>query len=316
MTRIFVVLCLLVLTACAPRVQNVGPEVEPPSLTENALETADGVSLTVRRWGLEIEKPKAIIIAAHGFNDYGNAFAMPGEWFARRGVATISLDQRGFGADPQAGIWPGTEQIARDFAELSRQVRKEYPHVPLHLMGESMGGAVVITAVTADAAAADSLILVAPAVWGWSTLNPFYATALWVSAHVAPGWKLTGGGLDIQPSDNIEMLRALGRDPLVIKETRTDAIYGLVGLMDKALKSAGEVNTPTLLLYGERDDIIPKKPIARLEAALPEGTQIIRYDGGYHMLLRDLDRVKIYRDILDFMGIEDLRGRGQAPPFR
>ncbi len=36
------------------------------------------------------------------------------------------------------------------------------------------------------------------------------------------------------PSDNIEMLRALGKDPLVIKRTRIDALKGLVDLMSNA----------------------------------------------------------------------------------
>src|SRR3546814_14828012 len=56
--------------------------------------------------------------------------------------------------------------------------------------------------------------------------------ALWLSARLFPSARLSGRGLGIQASDNIEMLRALGRDPLFIKETRVDAIHGVVNLMD------------------------------------------------------------------------------------
>lgn len=52
------------------------------------------------------------------------------------------------------------------------------------------------------------------------------------------GWSLSGGGLDIQPSDNIETPRRPDRDPLVIKETRIDAIHGWCEPMDDAATSA------------------------------------------------------------------------------
>ena len=81
------------------------------------------------------------------------------------------------------------------------------------------------------------VVLVAPAVWGWQTMPLLQQAALW-SRHIPPRG-LTGEGLDIRPSDNVEMLRALGRDPLVIKETRIDAIYGLTNLMEAALRTVG-----------------------------------------------------------------------------
>jgi alpha-beta hydrolase superfamily lysophospholipase len=146
---------------------------------------------------------------------------------------------------------------------------------------------------------------VAPAVWGWSSMNIFYRASLWLGAHARPGWKLTGKSLDVMPSDNIEMLRAQGRDPLVIKETRIDAIYGLVTLMDDALAAAPQVRLPVLLLYGAKDDIIPAKPMAKLHESLRTHEYRL-YPAGYHMLLRDLQPEPAFADILEFI-------QGKAP---
>ncbi len=79
--------------------------------------------------------------------------------------------------------------------------------------------------------------------------------ALWIGARLMPGLTLTGRGLGIKPSDNIAMLRALSRDPLVIKETRVDTIYGLVNLMDAALAAAPRLARQTAadLWGGGRD---------------------------------------------------------------
>ena len=103
------------------------------------------------------------------------------------------------------------------------------------------------------------------------------------------------------PSDNIEALRDLGRDPLVIKPTRTDAVYGLVGLMDDGLKSAARVKAQVLLLYGQNDQIVPRGPIQKLAAALDPAPRIVLYPNGYHLLMRDLGRQQVWDDVLAFI---------------
>jgi len=100
-------------------------------------------------------------------------------------------------------------------------------------------------------------------------------------------------------SDNINMLRQLGRDPLVIKATRVDAMYGLTDLMGVALENAGQLKTPTLVLYGEHDQIVPREPVMQMLKRMPgpPQTQVAFYKNGYHMLLRDLQAEKPWSDI-------------------
>ena len=161
-----------------------------------------------------------------------------------------------------------------------------------------MGGAVVMTALARGAAGpVAGAGLVAPAVGGRETMNPFYRAALWLGAHAVPWLTLTGRGLDITPSDNTEMLIALGRDPLVIKETRVDAIHGLVDLMDAALAAAPQIATPLLVLYGAHDEIIPKAPTALMLDRLSGPRAVAVYPDGYHMLLRDLAADIVHEDL-------------------
>jgi acylglycerol lipase len=280
-----------------------GPPIEP-QLADKVLVASDGARLPLRRW-LPEGKPKAVILALHGFNDYSNAFAMPAESWAKLGIATYAYDQRGFGEAPLRGRWAGSWALADDVATASRLLRRRYPGVPLYLLGESMGGAVVISAVSGAAGApkpdCDGIILSAPAVWGRETMNVFERVALWTGYRLFPEMTLTGAGLHIMPSDNIEMLRQLSRDPLVIKATRVDTIKGLVDLMDMAFAAAGKVKEPLLLLYGDRDEIVPKEPTELFIAHLPYGLRTTRklawYDAGYHMLLRDLEGPLVWRDI-------------------
>src|SRR5438270_22554 len=54
------------------------------------------------------------------------------------------------------------------------------------------------------------------------------------------------------------MLKALMKDPMVIKGARVATIYGLVDLMDTALEAAPRLQMPFPLLYGAHDEIVPQ----------------------------------------------------------
>jgi acylglycerol lipase len=148
-------------------------------------------------------------------------------------------------------------------------------------------------------------ILAAPAVWARSTM-PFYQTsALWIAAHTVPWYPVTGKGLGRRACSNNAALRQQSRDPLVIKATRFDTIYGLQGLMDGAYVDVDRFNLPTLVLYGRHDEIIPSAPVMDVYKRLPGGPEspkkLILYDKGYHMLLRDLDAEVVMKDIVDWV---------------
>ena len=161
-----------------------------------------------------------------------------------------------------------------------------------------MGGAVTIVAMTgSNPPNVDGVILVAPAVWGRETMPWYQRWLLAITSHTLPWMELTGKGLHITPSDNIEMLRSLSRDPQVIKATRIDALYGLANLMDEALSRAEKLQVPTIVLYGENDQIIPKEPTFLMLDKMHKATRKAFYEHGYHMLLRDLQGEKPLADI-------------------
>ncbi len=297
------VLAALLLTACAPTVITAGPADRQPWLVDgHAALMADGTRLALRTWRPASEAVAAIV-TLHGFGDYSNAFADLGPTLAESGVAVFAADQRGFGRAGRWGRWHGVDAMVDDARTLVALARDAYPGRPVYLMGESMGGAVAMLAMAGATRAADGAILSAPAVWGREWM-PFYQVwALELAGHAIPWLPLNPRGLPFKPSDNIEMLRRLGRDPLFVKNPRVDAVYGLVGLMDAAQDAAPAVHGPLLVLYGGRDDLVPKKPtcavLGKLRARPVEaGTmRAVLYPDGHHMLFRDLDGARVVADI-------------------
>ena len=299
-------ICCLALSACTPQVASIGPISASPQLLDGKFVTSDGLSLPVRSW-LPDKDPNGIILAVHGFNDYSKSFdAVPGSQgagpaLAAKGYAVIAYDQRGFGEAPNFGLWAGRDVLARDFSDFIRLLDQAYPNLPVYAVGVSMGAAVITVAMTeSEALPADAIVLVAPAVWSRSTMPLLYRASLWLGAHLFPTARPSGRALGRQASDNIEMLRDAARDPLFIKNTRIDSIYGLTNLMDQAQQNIGDISVPTLYLYGANDHIVPKNATIRAGEKFLGNRNIRRlafYEQGWHMMLRDLQAETVLADI-------------------
>ena len=311
--RVFRCLCLMVgnlfLLACTPAIQTP-VQAGKPILGHSHFVAADGAVLPVRAWWPVSGSLKAIVVGLHGFNDYARAFSKPGEYLSKRGIALVAYDQRGFGHAPGRGLWAGADSYIADLDAVVSQLRSSHPGVPVFLLGESMGGAVAIAALTSPAPPkVEGLILSAPAVWSREMMPWYQRAVLALASSTVPDLELTGSGLKIQASDNIEMLRGLGRDPLVIKATRVDAIDGLADLMDVAQHRVGQLSVPVLVLYGAKDQVIPKRPVGAMlkKLASRPGVRMALYPEGYHLLLRDLHADQPMADIVSW--IEESDGR-------
>ena len=187
-----------------------------------------------------------------------------------------------------------------DFVEV---IRLRHPGLPVVVLGESMGGAVALSAfASTDPPRANACVLVAPAVWGWSALPFAYRVALWIAVHTLPRWGLTGDGRHLRSTDDGDVQRAYKGDPLFLKATRTDALYRLVGLMGKGAAAASHLGkVPVLLLYGRQDQIIPRLATEVFAAMLGPNATVKFYPEGYHMLLRDHAGAAHAQDIAEWI---------------
>jgi alpha-beta hydrolase superfamily lysophospholipase len=131
-----------------------------------------------------------------------------------------------------------------------------------------------------------------------------------VAARTVPIMGLQGGVGGIVASDNPAALRRLGRDPLVLRSTRVDAMVGLVDLMDAATaalptccRNAAQQPVPVLLLYGGQDTVIPARPVRAALRRLPPDSpvRIAIHEEGFHLLLTDNNRAAVAGDILAFI---------------
>ena len=268
--------------------------------------TTDGSTLEARVWNYS--KPQHIVLGVHGFNDYSKSFERLAQHLVSETQATVyAYDQRGFGANPQPGVWPGSEELINNLRHIAAQLRERHPDLPLTVIGESMGGAVLLIAASeSPGLTADQLILKAPAVWGAQSMPMYQRLSLYTMNLIAPEMSFTGRGLSslgIRPTDDPEVSRDLSRDPLVIKATRVSSLAGVTELMGRAQTQTNLPSQRTLVLYGLRDRIIPPQPVCdwltNLNSATPTTLKadFIVYKEGWHMLTRQLRARETVEDI-------------------
>ena len=287
---------VLALAGCAVGGPLVPPSGPPPM---PHLAAADGTPLAVSEW--PADEPRAVILGVHGFGDYGpSTFTAAARFWAGEGITTYAYDQRGFGRNISFGRWPGAAALSADLRAVAAQLRARHPCLPLIVAGHSMGGGVALAA-AGQGLDADGLILAAPAIWGGIELNPLYRLAAWTVAVVMPERRFPGAGvIEIQASDNIEMLRALGRDPRYLRPPSAREILGLVRVADMAEAAAETVGLPALLLLGVKDEIVPDAAARRVFARLTGPRRVIEYQEGWHLLFRDLQAERVWRDVADW----------------
>ena len=300
------------LGACAPLTQKLelGPlGFRGPRFEGDDFVSFDGARLGLKTWLPQGREPDWVIVGLHGMNDYSNAFHLAGEWWAGQGIATYAFDVRGFGRSPERGVWAPVDLVIDDVRTCVDLVRERHPGARVALAGVSMGGGLAITAMTGpNPPVVDRLMLFAPAVWGWSEQPLPNRLSLWITSHVAGDWVVKPPEWlvrHVMPSDNLDELRRMGRDPNMIWGARSDTIYGLVGLMEVAYRNVGQIKVPTAFLYGAHDQIIPRNAAFPASAKLKAGDISAYYPDGYHLLLVDHAAPRVWADIAGFLKAPD-----------
>jgi alpha-beta hydrolase superfamily lysophospholipase len=312
--RLIAILAWLILAGCSAPATPLNTPVAPDKITPAQILSATpmrfvlpgGDSLAARVWSTPA--PRHIVLGVHGFNDYSKAFEPLAQHLAGELGATVyAYDQRGFGSNPEPGVWPGSDALLADLRYIVVQLRQRHPGLPLTVMGESMGGALVwVAAGESPGLAADQIVLKAPAVWGAQSMPWYQRLSLqWMNA-IAPDMTFTGRGvqsLGITPTNDIEVSRELGRDPLFIKATRVSSLAGVTALMGRAQSLNTQPPQRSLVLYGLRDRIIPPSPVCdwltHLIAAEPPGAapDFVVYPEGWHLLTRQLQTREVMQDL-------------------
>src|SRR3954468_19070625 len=116
----------------------------PTSHHEGRFTGAGGTELFFQSW-LPDRAPAAVLVNLHGLGDHSGLYPSLAEFFPSRGVALYAFDLRGNGRSPGQRAYVGNWREYRgDLHAFLSRVDEWEPGVPIFLLGNSLGGLVVL----------------------------------------------------------------------------------------------------------------------------------------------------------------------------
>jgi alpha-beta hydrolase superfamily lysophospholipase len=239
-----------------------------------------GLPLYYQAWLPQEGRSRAVLINLHGLGDHSGLYPNLATHFPAKGIALYAYDMRGNGRSPgQRAYVRGWSEYRDDLHAFVARVRDWEGNLPLFLLGNSLGGLVVLEYALQHPTRLGGVIAAAPPL-GELGVPPVLMALGRVMSRVFPRFSLNVG-MD---------LSGLARDPAVIEAVLADPLFHRRGTarlstevtaaITRVQDRAATLSVPLLLLHGSDDRMVP-----------PDGTRRFfanrEYPGAYHGLFAD-----------------------------
>lgn len=246
----------------------------------------------------DVKTPKGVVIITHGIAEHSGRYQEITEKLNAAGYSVVRYDVRGHGqSQGKRGALRSYHQFIDDLHALVVEEKKKNPK-KIFLIGHSMGG-LIVNMYAVKYQDADGIVSSAAPSYFIKDVTPFRII----------GYKWLG----FLPrktnfaNDQLSRIKAVEdayiQDPLNLKKFYFSLAGNMfvsgVRYLNRNIKS---YETPVLLLHGGNDKIVPHAFSERLFGLLPiEDKKLIIYPDNYHEIFNDLDREKVFQDVIQWL---------------
>jgi len=301
---------------------------------EYRLKAEDGHQIQVRRWiTAEQIEPKGIIHILHGMVEHSGRYGKLAVALNQAGYLVFAHDHRGHGYSvskpEQLGHYAdenGWQKVTTDVLVVQQDIRQQYPNLPLHLLGHSMGSYIAQQFVMDFPQQVDSLILSgsnSQPQWLLSVLLGVIRVERWRKGKMAKSNvidKLVFGQFNQEFKPAITDFDWLSRVPqevqkyvddplcgyLCSNQTWFDMISGLKGILKPESLAKLPREMPLLIIVGDKDPVSNNaRGVKQLaQAYQQQGLQQLElkvYSDARHELYNDTNRQQVIQDTLNWL---------------
>ena len=318
-TFLFIFLSVnLFLSACSHTPPQVTSPVKSSSTfaglhEEGYFKSRQGYRIYHQMW-CPTNRPKGVIVWAHGTLLHSGSYWQAGEFFANNGYCFHGVDLRGWGLSEgrgRRGYVASHHEYLEDMNHIIHNMRKRFPdNMPVYTGGESLGGTVALLGNITGKLQSDGLILSAPGVYG----NP-RIVGMRAPRFIMPLAEFSGAMFGrllpnyplIPPYINSGIReparKEVKNDPYVTHRfIPAGYVTALVNSWHEMYPDFERIKTPMLITHGERDNLIPAYGIDEVfERAGSKDKTLLRYKGTYHTTFLDPDSPRVFADVLSWL---------------
>lgn len=270
------------------------------SFAERVVEREEGVRLHFRV--AEIAGPvRADVLLTHGLGEHAGRYGHVAVALAAHGIRLMAYDLRGHGrSSGRRGDVESYDVLLDDLRAVAAQA--PWSGQPIFLFGHSLGGQITLRHLQRDRPSVAGAIIASP----WLRLAfepPRWKVALARAAmRLAPGLTFSTGMRVERLSRDVEHVRAMADAHLMAHRISARMFFAVSAQGEVALRDAGEIAVPLLLLHGEADPITHWRTTEELARTHGPAEKTLRiYEGVLHEAHNDIGRDRVLQDVAEWI---------------
>lgn len=246
-----------------------------------------------RAW--EMPDARAALLVVHGLGEHSGRYTAFGESMATSGVSTFALDLPGHGlSSGRRGHVPRFDVFLQTVDRLRREVdARTRSRVPLFLLGQSMGGLIVLRYLQDWSGRFHGAVIAAPWLATAMPVPRWKVAAARVLTRILP-WAPFRHGIDPAAlSRDTDIVAAYRADPLVHRFITPRSFHGAATTMRTVLERGDHIRDPVLFLIPGDDRVVDSERSLHFARSIASTDATIRvYPGHFHELLNEPDRAR------------------------
>ncbi|XP_014652251.1 PREDICTED: monoglyceride lipase [Ceratotherium simum simum] len=262
---------------------------------------------------------RALVFVSHGAGEHCGRYDELAQMLVGLQLLVFAHDHVGHGqSEGERMVVSDFHVFVRDVLQHVDMVQKDYPELPVFLLGHSMGGAIAILTAAERPGHFAGMVLISPLVLASpESATTFKVFAAKVLNFVLPNMSL--GPIDTSMlSRNKTEVDIYNADPLICR-AGLKVCFGiqLLNAVSRVERALPKLTLPFLLLQGSADRLCDSKGAYLLmESSKSQDKTLKIYEGAYHVLHKELPEVtnSVFREINMWVSQRTVAaGRGSPP---
>ncbi|MGI9469502.1 MAG: alpha/beta fold hydrolase [Rubripirellula sp.] len=262
-----------------------------------------------RLW-CQAASPVGVVVVVHGLGDHGGRYQSLAEVIGAKGWCTYAFDLPGHGRSPggrgRVDSFPG---LLADIEAACRTIKERFPDVPLVLLGYSMGGNLVLNyllrcfeGAPSSATKPEGIVLCGPMLLPPVPPPRPHIFAAWLTGYLMP-W------IQIERPVDVDRLTSDKHQAELITEDSwmhtSITLYLATQLLSQgrwALDHARRIDVPSLVMYGEDDDLIDRSACENLAIRAGDRVTLRPWPRFRHDLFHDRGSEEVCQVVSTWLG--------------